>query len=382
MRSRPLPLLTRRHVLQAGLVAAATTALARTTPARAAAATPLTKAIPSTGEHIPIIGIGTNSFRLASLESLRPLLKRFAELGARVIDTAALYGDSESVIGQALADLGLRKQMFIATKLMGGPMPMMGPPPAGAPPAGGPPVGMGPQLYGAESFEHSLNVLQTDHVDLLQVHGMNDIEELMPLLIDWKKAGRIRYIGVTTSIAAGSPAHDRVHEAVPARFRAGRLLDRQPRRRGHDPATGAGAQDRRARQRPARWPGAGESASSISRPLPPWATDFGIGSWPQFMLKYVASHPAVTCAIPGSTQLEHMEDNQKAAFGTLPDAATRRRMESTGTKAEEVPMTCTLRSAALRHCSHSAGCVPAGRAVRRRVACRWGPAACQAVVRR
>jgi aryl-alcohol dehydrogenase-like predicted oxidoreductase len=332
MASRPVHLLTRRHVLQAGLAVGTAAALTRVAPVRASAAMPHTKAIPSTGEHIPIIGIGTNSFRLANLESLRPLLGRFAQLGARVIDTAALYGDSESVIGQALADLRLRKQMFIATKFMGGPIPMMGPPPGTAPPggaapAGGPPVGAGPQLYGAESFEHSLEALQTDHVDLLQVHGMNGIEKLMPLMIDWKKAGRIRYIGTTTSSVQD---HERMLEcmrqypldcvqvdySIANRNAAARILPLAIERGiavlANVPLGGRGS---------------GNLARSIARPLPRWAADLGIGSWPQFMLKYVASHPAVTCAVPGSAQLEHLEDNQKAAYGTLPDAAMRERMQ-------------------------------------------------------
>jgi aryl-alcohol dehydrogenase-like predicted oxidoreductase len=293
----------------------AVAALARAVPARAIAASPLTKAIPSTAEHMPVIGIGTNSFRLANLDNLRPLLKRFVELGATAIDTAALYGDSESAIGQALADLGLRKQVFIATKLMGGPMTM------------GTPPNVGPQLHGAESFEHSLKVLQTDHVDLMQVHGMNGIETLMPLLIDWKKARRIRYIGATTSVPQDHPRMVECMQQYPLDFvqvdysianrdAAEMILPLALKRRiavlANVPLGGRGG---------------GNLVKSVSRPLPPWATDLGIGSWPQYMLKYVVSHPAVTCAIPGSTRIEHLEDNQQAAFGALPDAVARQRME-------------------------------------------------------
>lgn len=351
----PLPLfLNRRELLQAGLATGAVAALARTLPAMsAAAARPLTKAIPSTGEHLPVIGIGTNSFRVANLESLRALLRRFGDLGATVIDTAALYGDSETAIGQALADLKLRKQMFLATKFMGGPM-QMGPPPGGsgpagaggppgggpagggapgaapggAPPAGAPPMmGMGPQLYGAESFEHSLKVLQTDRVDLMQVHGMNGIEKLMPLLIDWKKAGRIRYIGTTTSVLQDHPQMIECIKTYPLDFVQ---VDYSIANRDAAATILPLAQQRRMAvlaNMPLGGRGGGNLARGITRPLPPWAAQLGITSWPQFMLKYVISHPAVTCAIPGSTQLEHLEDNQKAAFGALPDAATRQRME-------------------------------------------------------
>ncbi len=316
MSSRLLHPLTRRNVLQAGLAAGAVAALARALPAQAAAERPLTRAIPSTGEPLPVVGIGTNSFRLANLAGLRALLARFAELGATVIDTAALYGDSESAIGQALADLGLRKQMFLATKLMGGPMPM-----------GPPPVGMGPQRYGAESFDHSLEVLQTDRVDLLQVHGMNGIETLMPLLVDWKKAGRIRYIGATTSILADHPRMIECMQSLPLDFVQ---VDYSIANRDAAAKILPLAQERGIAvlvNMPLGGRGGGNLARSVGRTLPPWAADLRIGSWAQYMLKYVVSHPAVTCVIPGSTKLEHLEDNQQAALGPLPDAATRQRME-------------------------------------------------------
>lgn len=328
---RPL-LLDRRELLQAGLATGVMAALARAVPTMAAAATPagkpLTKAIPSTGEHLPVIGIGTNAFRVANLEGLRPLLQRFAELGATVVDTAALYGDSESAIGRALADLGLRKQMFIATKFMGGPMQMGPPPGAGAPPAGGPPMmGMGPQLYGAESFEHSLKALQTDRVDLMQVHGMNGIEKLMPLLVDWKKAGRIRYIGATTSVLQDHPKMIECMKTYPLDFVQ---VDYSIANREAATTILPLAQERRIAvlaNMPLGGRGGGNLARGVTRALPPWAADLGITSWPQFMLKYVIGHAAVTCAIPGSTQLEHLVDNQAAALGALPDAATRQRME-------------------------------------------------------
>lgn len=315
MRSIPMHQVTRRDVLQAGLAAGAVAALARALPAQAAAVKPLTKAIPSTGEHLPVIGIGTNAFRVANLEGLRPLLRRFAELGATLIDTAALYGDSETAIGQALADLGLRRQMFVATKFNGGP------------PGGAPPMGMGPQLYGAGSFEHSLQVLQTDRVDLMQVHGMNGIETLMPLLVDWKKAGRIRYLGATTSVLQDHPRMIECMQQYPLDFVQ---VDYSIANRDAAASILPLALERRIAvlaNVPLGGRGGGNLVRSITRPLPPWAADLGIGSWAQFMLKYVVAHPAVTCAIPGSTKLEHLEDNQQAARGALPDAATRQRME-------------------------------------------------------
>jgi aryl-alcohol dehydrogenase-like predicted oxidoreductase len=329
--------MTRRELLGAGVAAGVVAVLGSNARAQTASGTLLTKAIPASGQQLPVIGIGTNAFRLSNLESLRALLGHFHELGAQVIDTAAMYGDSESVIGQALADLGLRKQMFIATKLTGGPM-RMGPPPGagrpgggppgGGPPGGGPPPNMGPPLYGAESFEHSLKALQTDYIDLLQVHNMAGIEILMPQLLEWKKAGRIKYIGVTTS-QSEDHAHllecmqkypldvIQVNYSIANRDAAAAVLPAAiARKMGvliNVPLGGRGGEN---------------LAASRNRPLPPWAAALGISSWAQFMLKYVVSHPAVTATIPGSTKVEHLDDNQMAARGALPDAATRLKMEA------------------------------------------------------
>lgn len=323
--------MTRRELLRNGLATGVAAAFARSAGAQTPAATLHSKPIPATGQRLPVIGIGTNAFRLSNLEALRPLLSRFHDLGAQVIDTAAMYGDSEAAIGQALAELGLRKQMFIATKLTGGPM-RMGPPPGGPPPGGaaggGPPPNMGPQLYGAESLEHSLKALQTDYIDLLQVHNMAGIDSLMPQLLRWKQAGRIRYIGTSTS-QSEDHAHllecmqkypldfIQVNYSIGNRDAAARVLPEAVARKMavliNVPLGGRG----------------GENLSlSRNRALPPWAAELGVSSWAQFMLKYVVSHPAVTATIPGSTKIEHLEDNQLAGRGPLPDAAMRLKMEA------------------------------------------------------
>jgi len=323
--------MTRRALLRTALAAGVCGALARDGLAQTPVDTLLTKPVPASSERLPVIGIGTNAFRVSNLDALRPLLGRFHELGARVIDTAAMYGDSETAIGQALADLGVRKQMFIATKLTGGPM-RMGPPPAAArpagPPGGGPPPNMGPQLYGAESFEHSLKALQSDYIDLLQVHNMIGIDTLMPQLLEWKKAGRIRYIGTTTSQSEDhAQLLDCMHKypldfiqvnySIGNRDAAAQVLPTALARKIavliNVPLGGRGGEN---------------LAASRNRDLPPWAAALGIGSWAQFMLKYVISHPAVTATIPGSTKIEHLEDNQMAGRGKLPDAATRLKMEA------------------------------------------------------
>jgi aryl-alcohol dehydrogenase-like predicted oxidoreductase len=326
---------TRRDVVVGALSAGLSAAFVGKAYGQGASGPLVSKPIPGSGQLLPVIGIGTNGFRLSNLDTLRPLLARFHELGAQVIDTAAIYGDSESAIGQALADLGLRKQMFIATKLTSGPM-HMGPPPGGGPggppgggpPGGGPPPNRGPQLYGAASFEHSLQALQTDYVDLLQVHSMVGIDTLMPQLLAWKKAGRIRYIGTTTSESSDHPQLlecmrkypldlIQVNYSIANRDAAAAILPTALERKIgvliNVPLGGRGAEN---------------LAASRNRPLPPWAAALGISSWAQFMLKYVVSHPAVTVTIPGSTKIEHLEDDQAAGRGPMPDAATRQKMEA------------------------------------------------------
>jgi aryl-alcohol dehydrogenase-like predicted oxidoreductase len=268
-------------------------------------ATPLiTKTVPSSGEKIPAIGLGTDSFRASESDAIRDEIKRMNELGGSVIDTAAAYGDSEALIGDALAALGIRDRMFLATKLT-----------ADGFFSGG----------GEASFHRSLERLKTQRIDLLQVHNLNGVDSLMPLLQQWKKAGNIRYLGVTTSRVS---QHGDIVEAMrkyPLDFIQ---VDYSIANRDAAASVFPVALERRVAvlvnlplARAALIGQAGE------RKLPDWAADIDVSSWSQFFLKYVISHPAVTCAIPGSTKLAHLEDNQAAARGRLPDAATRSKME-------------------------------------------------------
>src|SRR5438132_8367736 len=174
---------SRRDLLEAGVAAGVASLLPRGLPAAEAAESPrplITKTIPASGERIAAIGIGTDSFSDSVRDDIRVELKRMSELGGTVIDTAASYGDSEALIGQALESLGTRERMFIATKLVGGASSPSSP-------------------TGAASFQRSLERLKTSRVELLQVHNLNGMAELIPLMQEWKKAGKIRYVGVTTS---------------------------------------------------------------------------------------------------------------------------------------------------------------------------------------
>ena len=292
-----------RRSLIAGVMAASVSSLlGRTLRAAESAATSLpliTRPIPSSGEPLPAIGIGTDSFSESARDAIQAELGRMAELGGTVIDTAAAYGDSEALIGDALADLGTRARMFLATKLV----------------ADG----------GAESFTRSLERLKTDHVDLLQVHNLNGVATLLPTLLLWKKEKKIRYIGVTTSRV-------RQHAELIATMRAYPLDFIQMDYSIANREAAATLLPLAAERRIAVLVNLPFGRSSLfrdaaGRPLPPWAGDIDVKSWAQYFLKYVISHPAVTCAIPGSTQVSHLIDNQGAGRGRLPDEPLRRRME-------------------------------------------------------
>ena len=278
-------------------------------PALAAGSTDLVRRpIPSSGERIPVVGVGTaRRFDVGeSTEARAPLLEVLRELprlGGTVVDTAPSYGAAETVIGDLVEQLGNRRALFIATK-----------------------VGRGRAGVdaGLAEMRGSLERLRTDRIDLLQVHNLAGIEQMLPVLREWKQDGRIRYYGVTTSFA-------RQHEAL------ARLVQRE----ALDFIQVDYAVDNRAAER-RLLPLAADRGVAVltnlpfgrgrvfqalgSQPIPGWAAAFGIGSWAQFALKYVISHPAVTCAIPGTARLAYLIDNLGAARGPLPDEATRRRM--------------------------------------------------------
>ena len=302
---------SRRDVLCSG--AAVGLALAIQGRARAAAGTDgaqlplITRAIPSSGEKLPIMGLGTDQFRDSERPAIQAEIKRMQEMGGMVIDTASAYGDSEAIIGDSLASLGIRERMFIATKLTADE------------------VGSSTRA-GEESFARSLERLQTRRIDLLQVHNLEGVEVLLPVLQRWKKEGKIRYIGITTS-RVGQHSHMveymrqypldfvQVDYSLANREAATSVLPVALERHIAVLANipfGFGSVLRQAQ----------------ARKLPDWAADIDVTSWSQFLLKYVASHPAVTCVIPGSTKVEHLEQNQRAGRGRLPDEAMRKKMEA------------------------------------------------------
>lgn len=298
----------RRLALRLALAAGAL-AVARQ-PAGAATAPLRRKAIPSSGEMLPVIGLGTNNYSPTTPEeraSRKAVLERLTALGASVIDTAPAYRESEATLGELLAELGNRRQAFIATKVT----------------AQG-----GTREEGVAMLEESRRRLRSDLLDLVQVHNLVGTDVLLPVLREQVAAQRIRYVGVTTSRApqyAGLAALMRrerldfvqLDYSLGNRLAAAELLP-LAQERGMAVLVNLPFGGRRD----------GNLFSKVKdRPLPGWAAEIGAASWGQVFLKYVVSHPAVTCAIPGMTRVANLEDNLGAARGALPDATMRVRME-------------------------------------------------------
>ncbi|HEY6454279.1 MAG TPA: aldo/keto reductase [Steroidobacteraceae bacterium] len=299
--------LSRRDALRGALAVGAGALLSNHALAVSGPTLPLiTKPIPATGERLPAVGLGTDKFQLDERGPILAEIQRMQQLGGTVIDTAAAYGDAETLIGEALA--GSRDHIFLATKLTE----------SGRGFRGG---GVG----GLASFERSLMRLRTTKIDLLQVHNLDGVEALLPLMQQWKRAGKIRYVGITTSRVAQHEQMIGYLRKYPLDFvQVDYSLDNRDAAKTLLPL----AQDRHVAVLANVPFGFGSLLRQAqSRKLPPWAADIDVGSWGQFLLKYVISHPAVTCAIPGSTQVAHLTDNQGAARGRLPDEAMRRRME-------------------------------------------------------
>lgn len=300
--------ITRRTLLQGALAAAGASALADA--GEQAALTPILRAIPSTGERMPVVGIGANAYDVdaaADVAPLRDVLREFPALGGRIIDSARGYGRSEAVIGQLLAELGNRECFFIATK------------PISAPQA--------QAVINRQLIDESFASLRVQVIDLLQVHSLVRFDDLMPYLREYKQEKRIRYIGATTAAPGQHAQFLEIMRRHPLDFVQ---VD-------YSIANRAAARDLLplAQERGIavlnNVPFGGRNASLFARvagrKLPDWAAQFDATSWAQFMLKYNLSHPAITAAIPGTTNLEHLRDNQAAGRGRLPDMALRRRME-------------------------------------------------------
>lgn len=297
--------ITRRDILKLGASAAASALGATALNARAEASALITRSIPSSGERLPVVGIGTNRYRSgtkAEIAPLRETLKSFAAAGGKLIDTAPMYGSSEVVLGQLIAELGIRKQLFLATKVYA--------------------IG---RESGVEEMNESFKRLRSDRIDLIQVHNLSDSANQLATMREGRQSGRYRYVGVTTS-------RDAQYEDMEAVLKTQTLdfvqVDYSIGNRSAGERILPLAIDRGVAVLVNLPFGRARLFSAVrGMPLPVWAAEFDCNSWAQFFLKYVVGHPAVTCAIPGTRKPQHMLDNLGAARGRLPDQATRRKME-------------------------------------------------------
>ena len=302
--------LSRRAVVAGGLAGGVALALG----SRLASAGPkasslplITKAIPSTGERLPVVGIGTSTFGAKTPEDVaarREVLEYLPALGGKVVDTAWSYGESEGLIARLVKELGNRDKLFIATKT--------------ATPAEG--------QSAAAALDSTFTRMQMPKVDLLQIHSFRATAELFPVLVDAKKAGKVRYIGVTTSHES---QHPDMMEALRKRTLDFIQIDYSLENQSTESILQM-AKDKGVAvlvNVPLGGSGGGLLTKMKGKPLPDWAAELDAATWPQLLLKYVISHPAVTVAIPGTTRLAHLEDNQLAGRGRLPDAAFRKKIE-------------------------------------------------------
>jgi diketogulonate reductase-like aldo/keto reductase len=291
--------LSRRAVLALMAAAAAR-------PGAAGAAPLLVRPIPSTGETLPVIGLGTwRTFDVGATASerapLREVLQRFVALGGRVIDSSPMYGSAESVIGELAAEAGLADKLFLATK-----------------------VWTSGREAGIRQMEQSLHRLRTRRLDLMQVHNLVDWRTQLRTLREWKQAGRVRYIGLTHYTAG---AHDDLEQALRAEPVDFVQVNYSVGERDAERRLLPFARDRGIAvlaNRPFSEGGLFRRVRSTS--LPPWAAEIGCESWAQVLLKWIVAHPAVTCAIPATSRPEHLVDNMKAGVGPLPDQAMRERI--------------------------------------------------------
>jgi diketogulonate reductase-like aldo/keto reductase len=265
-----------------------------------------TRGIPSTGEELPVIGLGTwQTFDVdpagVARGQLPQVMREFVAAGGRLVDSSPMYGRAEEAVGTVAAETGLHSQLFLATK-----------------------VWTSGRRQGIEQMESSFKKMRAERLDLIQVHNLVDVDTHLATLRDWKREGRVRYIGITHYTAGA-------HAAVEAVMRRETLDFLQINYSVAEPEA-----ERRIlplalekgiaviANRP--FASGGLLPRLNARPLPDWAAAIDCTSWAQILLKFVVSHPAITCAIPATAKPAHLRDNMAAGSGRMPDAELRARI--------------------------------------------------------
>jgi diketogulonate reductase-like aldo/keto reductase len=265
-----------------------------------------TRPIPTSGEALPVIGLGTwQTFDVganaAAQAPLKEVLQALYEAGGRVVDSSPMYGSSESVVGELCTQLGICEPLFLATK-----------------------VWTQGREDGMRQMQRSIERMRADRMDLLQVHNLVDVEAHTKTLLEWKAQKRVRYVGITHYASSGHAAIEHWLKTKQYDFvQINYSLDEPESENRILPLArelGVAVMVNRP------FATGGMFRRTRGKPLPPWAAELGIASWAQYFLKWIVSHPAVTCAIPATSKPAHMRDNAGAGAGARPDAAVRRRM--------------------------------------------------------
>ncbi|HEX2780415.1 MAG TPA: aldo/keto reductase [Gemmatimonadaceae bacterium] len=267
----------------------------------------LSRSIPSTGEQLPVIGLGTwRTFDVGrdepARESLAEVLAEFVRLGGKVVDSSPMYGSAETVVGDLVAAAGVGDQVFLATK-----------------------VWTTGKTKGVAEMEDSMRKLRAERVDLMQVHNLVDVATHLRTLAEWKSAGRVRYVGITHYTTS---AHEKVAKLLQSHASIDFVqINYSAAEREAEKRVLPVARDRGVAVIVNRPFAEGGLLRRLARaPLPPFAAEIGCTSWSQLLLKFIVSHPAVTCAIPATSDVEHLRDNMGAGEGALPDEEMRRRI--------------------------------------------------------
>lgn len=301
-----LPRISRRRFLQASASATAGLLIPRWLQAEVLPGDIALGSIPSSGERIPAIGMGTYiTFNVGSSERLRKdraaVLQTFFDLGGGMIDSSPMYGSSEEVIGDCLTRTGQNSSMFSATKIW-----------------------TSSDQEGREQMQDSQNYWGLRSFDLQQVHNLVNWQDHLAYLKQLKEAGTIRYLGVTTSHGSRHRELESILQNEPLDFvqLTYNILDRETEERLIPLAQERGIAV--IANRP--YQGGRLMERYKSKPLPEWKGEVGVTNWADFFLKFIISHPGVTCAIPATSQVVHMRENMGSLRGKLPDAAGRERM--------------------------------------------------------
>ena len=295
---------SRRQCLR--ILATGLAAMTMTHPLTSGAANAILRKIPKSGELLPVIGLGTyDAFDIGNnptdRDPAKEVLKRFVELGGTIVDSSPMYGRAETVVGDLSAELSVNGKLWIATK-----------------------VWTSGRESGIAQMHDSFRKLRREKIELMQVHNLQDAKTHLATLRDWKKSGKIKYLGVTHYHAGAYGALEQAIKSGDMDFMQLNysIVERDAEQRMLKLAADVGTAV--IANRP--YANGSIFGTVKGKPLPAWASEIDCTSWGQFFLKYILGHPAVTCVIPATRNPKHLIDNMGAGQGKLPDEATRKKM--------------------------------------------------------